>query len=101
MHIEEGSPGPWINYETPSRKGKPHVVTLEAKCLEEELSNNKGGNENSGTSCSTLDLLSTSTELALPHRSTVMQIGTHCKWWETEAQMLRAKFFEMGTDSVA
>lgn len=69
MHVDEGSPGPWINYETPSRKGRPHVVTLEAKCLEEELSNNKGGNENSGTSCSTLGLLSTSTELAVPYRA--------------------------------
>lgn len=69
MHVDEGSPGPWINYETPSRKGRPHVVTLEAKCLEEELGNNKAGNENSGTSCSTLGLPSTSTELAVPYRS--------------------------------
>lgn len=85
MHIDEGSPGPWIIYETPLRKGRPHVVTLEAKCLEEELSNNQGGNENSRTSCSPLDLLSTSPELAAPHCSAVLQTGTHHEWWETEA----------------
>lgn len=77
MRVDEGSPGPWINYETPPRKGRPRVVTLEAKRLEEGLSNNQGGNEKSGTSCGPLDLLSTATELAVPHRSAVMQTGTH------------------------
>lgn len=62
------------------------MVTLEAKCLEEEHSNNKGNNENSETSYSRLNLRSTSTILAVPHGSAVMQTGTHFKRWETEAQ---------------
>lgn len=62
------------------------MVTLEAKCLEEEHSNNKGNNENSETSYSLLNLLGTSTILAVPHGSTVTPTGTHFKWWETEAQ---------------
>lgn len=69
------------------RKGRPHAVTLEAKCLEEEHSNNKGSNENSEMSYSVLNLLSTSTILAVPHSSTVMQTRKHFKWWETEAQV--------------
>lgn len=93
MHVDEGSPGPWINYETPWRKGGPHVVTVEAKCLEGGLGNNKEGNENSGMSCRTLGLLSTSTALAGPHRSAGMQTGTHRRRWETEARMPQSEAF--------
>lgn len=90
MHVDEGSPGPWINYETPLRKGRPHVVTLEAKCLQEELSNNKGGNENSGTSCSTLGLLSTSAELAVPyHRPEPTALGGELRLGDLERSFLR------------
>lgn len=63
------------------------MVTLEAKCLEEEHSNNKGNNENSEASYSLLNLLSTSIILAVPHGSAVTQTGTCFKQWETEAQM--------------
>lgn len=50
------------------------MVALEAKCLEEERSNNKGGNENSEMSCGVLGLLSTPTVLAESRSSTVMQL---------------------------
>lgn len=63
------------------------MVTLEAQCLEEKQSNNKGNNENSEASYSLLNLLSTSTILAVPHGSAVTQTGTRFKRWETEAQM--------------